>query len=169
MIIQFHDTLITIENPIKVSFTKHSFNSSVKPTKQTLSQMILNTVAKLAPAIRHVLEKLTILLIPLPIFMLIIGIEGIIEQNSPENLASLGTVGTSFISLLGVHSLIIAGALGVTFIVWFLTRKIWNNSEDNSFDEDFSENNSESSEYTDEYEEFVDEELVRHKHSHSHS
>ena len=91
--------------------------------------------------------------------MLIIGIEGIIEQESPDNLASLGTVGASFISLLGVHSLIIAGALGVTFIVWFLTRKIWNNSEENSFDEDFSENNSESSEYIDEYEEFVDEEL----------
>jgi len=94
------------------------------------SHIIPKSIARLAPAIRHLLEKITILLIPLPVFMLITGIEGIIEQESPDNLASIGSVSSGFFNFLEMHSLIIAGAFGVTFIIWFLTRKVWSNSED---------------------------------------
>ncbi len=110
-------------------------------------------IAKLTPAIRHMLEKLTILLVPIPLFMLIIGIEGLIEQQSPENLASLGSVGSGFFNSLEMHSLIIIGALGVTFIIWFLTRNIWSSLEQH--DDEKSE-----SEYSDEYEQFVDKDLM---------
>jgi hypothetical protein len=82
-------------------------------------QKIFNSSAKLAPAICHVLEKLTLLMIPLPVFMLITGIGGLIEQESPENLASLGSIGSGFFSFIEMHSLIITGAFGVTFIYLF--------------------------------------------------
>ena len=134
----------------------HESPFKLNRSKLKASRMILTSAAKLAPALRHILEKITILLIPLPIFMLITGIEGIIEQESPDNLASLGTVGSGFFNFLEMHSLIIAGAFGMTFIIWFLTRSIWDNDEDCG------------SEYMDEYEEFVDEELVNHKHNSSH-
>lgn len=83
------------------------------------------TAVKFSPAIRHMLEKITMLLILLPLFMLITGIKGIIEQQSPDNLASLNSVGFSFMNFFDMHFLIIAGAFGVTFIIWFLTRKLW--------------------------------------------
>ena len=83
------------------------------------------TSLKLAPAIHHLLKKITMLLILLPLFMLISGIKGIIEQESPDNLASLGSVGSAFLNFIDMHVLIIAGAFGVTFIIWFLTRNIW--------------------------------------------
>ncbi|MCP3849442.1 MAG: hypothetical protein GY694_04270 [Gammaproteobacteria bacterium] len=105
--------------------------------------------SKLGPALKHTLEKLIILLIPVPVLMLIKGIEGIIERESPDSLASLGTVSSGFFNFLEMHSLIIAGAFGVTFIVWFLTRNIWSNSD---------------SEYTDDdYDDFVTKELMNKK------
>ncbi len=133
------------------------------PLKLKDYQMILHSVAKLAPAIRHILKKLIVLMIPLPVFMLITGIAGIIEKESPENLASLSSVGSGFFSFLEMHSLIIAGAFGLTFIAWFLTRNMWSNTNDDSVE-------STDSQYVDEYEEFVDEELVHHKdHRSTHS
>lgn len=137
------------------------------PQKFKDYQLLVNSVTKLAPAIRHILEKLTVLILPLPIFMLITGIAGIIEQQSPENLASLSSVGSGFFSFLEMHFLIIAGALGVTFIVWFLTRNIWSSSDDVSFENTSSE--YENSQSVDEYEEFVDEELVHHEQRKRHS
>ncbi len=110
-------------------------------------------IAKLTPTIRHIFEKLIILLMPIPLFMLFTGIEGLIEQESPENLASLGTIGSGFLNFLEMHSLIIIGALGITFIIWFLTRNIWSSPEHRSFE-------NSNSEYSDEYEEFVDKDLL---------
>lgn len=66
-----------------------------------------------------------ILLIPLPVFMLITGIEGLIKHQSPEKLASIASVGTVFFDFFNMHSLIILGALGLTFIIWFINRNKW--------------------------------------------
>lgn len=85
---------------------------------------------KLAPSVRHILEKIAILFIPLPLFMLFSGTTGIIEKESPEHLATISTMGSSFFNSLGMHSLIIAGAFGITVIVWFITRKFWNQSDE---------------------------------------
>jgi len=87
-------------------------------------------IPKLAPAIRHIVEKIAILLIPLPLFMLFTGTEGIIEKDSPENLASISSLSYSFFNSFGMHILILSGALGVTFLIWFITKNIWKNSED---------------------------------------
>ncbi|MCW8931327.1 MAG: hypothetical protein OQL19_13945 [Gammaproteobacteria bacterium] len=128
------------------------FNKTDRPkVSQILSDSGVN---KLFPAIRHVLEKLTIVLIPLPVYMLIKGIEGIIEQESPESLASLGAVSSGFFNSLDMHSLIFLGALGLTFIVWFLTRNIWANGDD--------------SEFSNEYEDYTSEEFIDHKHKDTH-
>ncbi len=87
----------------------------------------------IAPSVRHFLEKLVILLIPLPLFMLFAGTEGIIENDSPENLATLGTLSSSFFNFFGLHTLIIAGAFGITFIIWFVTKNIWSNIDEEPF------------------------------------
>lgn len=88
-----------------------------------------NTAYRLLPKLTHsiklVLEKILLLLIPVPLLMLFTGIEGIIKHESPERLASLGSVGSGFFVFINMHSLIIFGALGITFIVWLFTRKIW--------------------------------------------
>jgi len=42
------------------------------------------------------------------------GVNGIIENKSPENLASLSILGNSFIENFEYHVLIFAGAFGVT-------------------------------------------------------
>lgn len=104
------------------------------PAKFKSRHLIPKALVKLTPAIQHILEKLTILIIPLPLFMLITGIAGIIEQESPESLASIGAIGSGFFNSFDMHFLIILGAFGVTFIIWFLTRNIWNNRRDNSIE-----------------------------------
>lgn len=59
-------------------------------------------------------NKSTILV--LSIIMLFVGIIGIITNKSPENLASLATLSSSFIIYIEYHLLIIAGALGITHV-----------------------------------------------------
>lgn len=98
---------------------------------------------RISPSIRHILEKLAIPCIPLPLFMLFAGTEGIIEKNSPENLANLGSLSSSFFNFFGMHTLIIAGAFGITLIIWFVTKNIWSSSDDDMEDE-FYENDSPS-------------------------
>ena len=137
----------------------HESPFKFKNNKFKVRQIITKSIVKSAPAIRHILEKMTILLIPLPLFMLFTGTEGIIEQESPDNLASLSSVSSGFFNSIDMHSLIFAGAFGVTFIIWFLTRRMWNNLEDTSY---------ENTEYTDEYEEFVDVELTHDKQGKTH-
>lgn len=95
-----------------------------------INNTAFSLLSKLTHDIKPVLEKLSLLFIPLPIFMLITGIEGIIKHESPESLASLGSISSGFFSFINMHSLIIFGALGITFIVWLITRKIWAFSEE---------------------------------------
>ena len=138
----------------------HGSSFKFKNHKSKVRRILPKPVVKLAPAIRHFLEKITILLIPLPLFMLFTGIKGIIEQESPNNLASLSSVSSGFFNSIDMHSLIFIGAFGVTFIIWFLTRRMWNNLEDTSY---------KNTEYTDEYEEFVDAELANDKQGKTHN
>jgi hypothetical protein len=84
------------------------------------------------PALLNILEKLLILILPLPFFMVFLGTQGIIEENSPDNLANFNAMSSGFFDSLGMHALIILGALGITLIIWFITRKIWRNSEQKS-------------------------------------
>jgi len=94
-------------------------------------KLILNKlIAKLAPSLRHILEKIAILFVPLPLFMLFSGTTGIIEKNSPEHLATISSMGSSFFNSFEMHSLILAGAFGITFIIWVITRKVWNQSDE---------------------------------------
>lgn len=92
-------------------------------------------IPKLEPSLRHLLEKVAVFLIPLPLFMLFSGTIGIIENETPDSLANMGSMGSSFFTFMDMHALIIAGAFGVTFIIWFVTRNIWNQSEDELYDE----------------------------------
>jgi hypothetical protein len=111
-----------------------------------MSQLITHLI----PIIHHLLEKITLLFIPLFLFMLSTGIEGIIEKESPDSLASFGSVSSSFFNFIGMHSMIIVGALGITSVIWFLTRNLWTTSDEYI----------DASQYIDEYEEFVGEELA---------
>lgn len=104
-----------------------------------LNNATFSLLLKLTHDIKHILEKLILLLIPVPFFMLTTGIEGIIKYESPENLASLGSIGSGFFNFINMHTLIILGALGITFIIWFITRKVWTYSEDDSYDDESKE------------------------------
>ena len=70
---------------------------------------------------------MVILILPIFVFLLFNGINAMILQNSPENLESMSTLGFSFVTFLDLHFRILFGALGITFVIWFFTRKIWKN------------------------------------------
>ena len=56
----------------------------------------------------------------LSLFMMSIGVSGIIEHKSPENLSSLLTLSTGFIAYFKYHALIILGGLCLTISVYFI-------------------------------------------------
>ncbi len=91
----------------------------------SLLHMLLNSKIHIPKIIHSILEKVVWLLLPLPLFMLITGTEGIIENESPENLASLSTLRSGLVDFLNMHTLIIFGAFGLTFMIWLITRKMW--------------------------------------------
>ena len=65
-------------------------------------------------------------LIPLLLFSLLllyIGVTGIIENKSPENLSSVGVIMAGFFTYFKYHVLILAGALALTFSVWLFSNK----------------------------------------------
>jgi len=164
MINQLHNFFVKIS----FNFNDNKTPKIKQPVQKNFQQKITRTVSKMTPALRHMLEKMTILLIPLPLFMLAAGIEGLIAQESPASLASLSSVSTSFLSFLDFHTLIIAGAFGVTFIIWFVTRRVWFSYEDDTVDYDeealYEMKGSDSSdEDTEEYESFVDKNLIKRK------
>ncbi len=90
-----------------------------------LSWIKLKQLPELLSAMRYILEKLIIFLLPVPLLFLIIGTKGIIEKDSPENLGSINSLSQSFFNYFEMHTLIISGALGITFIVWLFTRNMW--------------------------------------------
>jgi len=58
----------------------------------------------------------------LSLFMMSIGVSGIIEHKSPENLSSLLTLSTGFIAYFKYHTLIILGGLCLTISVYFIRK-----------------------------------------------
>ena len=59
-------------------------------------------------------------ILALSLFVIFFGVSGIIEHKSPDNLASLTTLSSAFITYFKYHILIICGALCFTFAVWFM-------------------------------------------------
>lgn len=57
-------------------------------------------------------------LYPLALLMLYTGTSGIIENNSPDSLATISTLGQSFFTYIQYHSLILSGSIALTFAVW---------------------------------------------------
>ena len=80
---------------------------------------------KLSPAIRHMLEKLAVFLLPVPLLLLVMGTVGIIKNDSPDSLGSISSLSQSFFNYFELHTLIFMGALGITLIVWLITRNMW--------------------------------------------
>lgn len=120
----------TLDEP-PVDYKANYNQTNLSPT--TFSQAVATLaqqIYSLMPAIHQLLKNVLILLIPLPLLMLVVGTEGLIEQESPDSLASLSTIGTGFFNFLDMHSLILLGAFGVTFIIWLLTRNLWLNIDD---------------------------------------
>jgi len=56
------------------------------------------------------------------LMVLFFGISGIVENKSPVNMASVSTLGLSFVTYFEYHILIIMGALGFTSSLWYLGR-----------------------------------------------
>ncbi|MCU7800442.1 MAG: hypothetical protein KZQ70_09905 [gamma proteobacterium symbiont of Lucinoma myriamae] len=100
-----------------------------------LNNTAFSLLLKLTHDIKPILGKLILLLIPLPFFMLTAGIGGIIKQVSPESLGSLGSISSGFFYSINMHTMIILGALVITFFIWFITRKVWRYSEDDSYND----------------------------------
>ena len=59
----------------------------------------------------------------LSLLVIFFGVSGIIEHKSPEDLASLSILSSSFIHYFEYHALIIVGALSLTFSMYFLGKK----------------------------------------------
>lgn len=64
--------------------------------------------------------RLIIIFFTLAIFMLFMGISGIIKNISPTTLFTIGILGESIFTHMYLHMLIIFGALVLTFSVWFI-------------------------------------------------
>jgi hypothetical protein len=56
------------------------------------------------------------------LFVMSIGVSGIIEHKSPENLSSLLTLSAGFIAYFKYHALIILGGLCLTISVWLIRK-----------------------------------------------
>lgn len=60
------------------------------------------------------------LLFVLSVFMIFLGVSGIIEHKSPTSLASMATLSSDFFVHIKYHVLIISGALCFTFTACFI-------------------------------------------------
>ncbi len=60
----------------------------------------------------------------LSLLFIFCGVSGIIEHKSPENIASLTTLSTGFITYFEYHALIIIGALCFTLAIWPMEKHI---------------------------------------------
>ena len=93
-----------------------------------LNTLLEFTVTQIC-SVCKIIDKMIVFFIPLPLLMLILGISGVIDYESPDELESINTLSLSFINHINVHSLILLGAFGLTFIIWLITRKLWVYSE----------------------------------------
>lgn len=76
-------------------------------------------------SVRRSLEKNILLFMPLPVWMLILGIRQLIENTSPGTLVSIWYENNFYYNYLEQYFLILTGAFGLTLIFWVYTRKIW--------------------------------------------
>lgn len=92
-------------------------------------------IVKRSPSFQHILEKIALLFIPFPLLMVYAGTLGIIENDTPDSLASIASMGSSFLNFFEMHTLIIAGSFGVTFIIWLVTKNLWSQTDELYFGE----------------------------------
>jgi len=50
------------------------------------------------------------------------GVSGIVENKTPESMATIGTLTSSFFQYIEYHALIVTGALGFIFAAWLMER-----------------------------------------------
>ncbi|MCW8929584.1 MAG: hypothetical protein OQL19_05020 [Gammaproteobacteria bacterium] len=68
----------------------------------------------------HYPKSIHTILLFLSVLVIFLGVSGIIEHKSPENLATLSTLSSGFFTYFEYHLLIISGALSLTFSMWFM-------------------------------------------------
>jgi len=90
-----------------------------------INQALHDVVLHLKYLSKTLLRTIIFLFLPVFVYLLFSGINAMILQNSPDNLESISSLGYSFFTFLDLHSMILLGALGITFVIWFFTRDIW--------------------------------------------
>jgi len=73
----------------------------------------------------RLIEKLMVFLLPIPMFFLISGTNGIIRQANPFEMTAISSTLTELSNHFEMHFLILSGALCFTLMLWFATRKFW--------------------------------------------
>ncbi len=96
-------------------------------TYEHISHVLHDIASHMKKVLKALFQIVVLLCLPIFAFLLFNGINKMILQNSPDNLASISSLGYSFVNFLDLHSMILLGALGITFVVWFFTRNIWKN------------------------------------------
>ncbi|MFK5893708.1 MAG: hypothetical protein QM504_10855 [Pseudomonadota bacterium] len=76
---------------------------------------------------KHLPQQVLAILAILSFLLIIIGIDTIINNFSPENLSTYSTLIDGFFNNIGGHAFILIGALLYTVIIWDLTRDSWGN------------------------------------------
>jgi hypothetical protein len=63
------------------------------------------------------------ILLVVSVLTLFFGIFNLIENKSPEYLASIQTLSLSFVTYFKYHIMVIAGAFGITLSIWLNEQK----------------------------------------------
>ena len=68
-------------------------------------------------------DRLVFILLTLALFMLIMGVSGIIETKSPTAYSTFRIFAESIFTQMYFHILIFYGAFALTFSIWFGTNR----------------------------------------------
>lgn len=92
---------------------------------ENMTHALHDLVTQLKHLLKTFFRTIVLLFLPVSVYLLFSGINAMILQNSPDNLASISSLGYSFFAFLDLHSMILLGALGITLVIWFFTRELW--------------------------------------------
>jgi|GEM_PF-2739944 len=71
------------------------------------------------------IEKLMVYLMPIPLAFLFTGTRAMIQEAGPFELNAISFTLNAFSNHFEIHVLILTGALCLTLMLWFATRKYW--------------------------------------------
>jgi Na+/H+-dicarboxylate symporter len=94
---------------------------------ENITHVLHDVVSQLKLLLKRFLQLIIYLFLPVFIYLLFSNINEMILQNSPENLGSINSLSYSLLTFLDLHFMILLSALGITFVIWFITRDIWKN------------------------------------------